>query len=76
MAHSILQTSKKYYPSPSPFVDQVQITVVLVEGVIGDYAAYIGHGDDIKWIQAYGNKLSYQEAIGHFPDLDAKKYRK
>lgn len=49
--------------------------VVLVEGEIGDYAAYIGHGD-ADWVARHGDKLSFEEALCHFPiGLKREKYR-
>ena len=39
----------------------LDITTVLVEGIVGDYAAYKGHGTP-EWIASHGNKISYREA--------------
>lgn len=49
---------------------------VLVEGDIGDYAAYTGHGDP-QWVAAHGDKISFAEACCHFPggQLVKEKYR-
>lgn len=49
-------------------------TTVLVEGEIGDYAAYTGHGDP-DWVAEYGDKISFAEACVHFGKLDREKYR-
>lgn len=49
--------------------------VVLVQGMIGDYAAYCGHGKP-EWVKAHGDKLSFEEACCHFPGgLVREKYR-
>lgn len=52
------------------------LTVVLVEGKIGDYAAYYGVGSN-EFVAQYGNKLSFEEACIHFPgnQLVKEKYR-
>ncbi len=54
----------------------LDITVVLVEGDIGDYAAYYGVGS-YEFVKASGNKLSFKEACVHFPggQLEKDKYR-
>jgi hypothetical protein len=49
---------------------------VLVEGDIGDYAAYVGHGDP-EWVARFGDKIRFEEACCHFPggQLVREKYR-
>jgi len=56
---------------------KIPIAVVLVEGQIGDYAAYVGIGSD-EWIAKFGDKLSFEEACCHFPggQLKEELYRK
>ena len=53
-----------------------EVTVVLVAGSVGDYAAYAGMGEP-EWVAAHGDKLSFEEACCHFPggQLDAERYR-
>jgi len=48
------------------FKAPLQISWVLIEGEIGDYAVYCGCGepDDIK---RHGDKVSFREACDHFP---------
>ena len=57
-------------------ISEQNITVVLVEGSVGDYAAYYGVGNE-EYIKDHGNKLSFEEACIHFPggQLDKEKYR-
>ena len=51
------------------------ITVVLVAGEIGDYAAYIGIGSP-EFVKNHGDKLSFTEANIHFcGQLEEEKYR-
>ena len=73
----ILSISKRNYATQAG--DFVEVTVVLVAGKIGDYAAYIGVGSP-EWIMRYGDKISYYEACIHFPihhvGLQEDKYRK
>jgi hypothetical protein len=53
----------------------VEVKVILVEGVIGDYAAYAGCGDDL-FVARQGNKISFKEANIHFCGrLEKEKYR-
>lgn len=49
---------------------------VLVEGDIGDYACYVGHGTP-AWVARFGDKISFDEACCHFPggQLVREKYR-
>ena len=78
MTYKIIGQNKRCYPAQNPlleFPSDVEITVVLVEGDIGDYAAYVGIGDP-QWIAAHGNKISFKEAQVHFCDqLEKDKYR-
>lgn len=53
----------------------VSVKTVLVEGEIGDYAAYSGQGDD-QWVAAHGNKIPFEEAQVHFCNgLERERYR-
>ncbi len=67
--------NERYYPSETNPMRQ-RITVVLVAGQIGDYAAYAGDGSP-EWIKRFGDKLSFEEACCHFPggQLRKDKYR-
>lgn len=88
----ILGVSTRYYPAQASVighkgfefdgetVDQSEnpppTRVVLVAGEIGDYAAYAGHGEP-EWVARHGDKISFEEACGHFPggQLEKSKYR-
>jgi hypothetical protein len=70
----ILSVDKKGYPSEISPTGCVEITIVLVEGNIGDYAAYAGQGSTL-FVAEQGDKLSFQEAQQHFSPLEKKKYR-
>lgn len=52
------------------------VLTVLVEGDIGDYAAYTGIGSP-EWVAQHGDKISFDEACCHFPggQLIREKYR-
>jgi len=54
--------------------EQATVTVVLVSGAIGDYAAYVGFGVP-EWVARFGDKLSFEEARCHFPGIEEKRYR-
>lgn len=47
---------------------------VFVEGDVGDYAAYTGHGS-IEWVADHGDKICFEEAKLHFPGIEREKYR-
>lgn len=52
------------------------VRTVLVEGEIGDYAAYVGIGSS-EFVSQQGDKLSFEEAQIHFPvGLERNKYRR
>lgn len=70
----ILGVNKRYYPFPN-HSRNIPMTVILVAGDIGDYAAYAGFGDDLEFIKAYGDKISFEEACCHFPGGQLKKDR-
>jgi len=70
----IIGANKRSYPSQTRD-GRVDITVVLVEGTIGDYSAYCGSGDE-EFVARHGNKLSFNEAQAHFYNsLEREKYR-
>ena len=62
----ILGVNKRYYPSRDHSRD-IPMTVVLVAGDIGDYAAYAALTDDIDFVKKFGDKISFEEACCHFP---------
>lgn len=75
--YKILSVNERWYPTPNG-LDRRPVTVVLVAGAIGDYAAYVGIGtkDDALGIAAHGDKLSFTEATCHFPvGLSKENYR-
>lgn len=59
-------------------IGRSSVLVVLVQGSINDYAAYIGLSDDPKWVRRHGNKISFEEACVHFPrgQLVEERYRR
>lgn len=70
----IIGVNKRCYPAQN-IVGYIEVSVVLVEGGIGDYAAYCGQGSD-EFVAAHGNKISYDEANIHFCGvLQKEKYR-
>lgn len=69
----ILEIDEQYYPTQ--YGDVVSLRVVLVEGNIGDYAAYAGIGTT-QFVAAMGNKISFDMANAVFGGkLERKKYR-
>lgn len=52
----------------------VVITALLVAGYADDYAVYVGHGTEER-VRGNGRKLSYQQALMYFPDLERAQYR-
>ena len=75
MKYNIIGQNERCYPSESsPLKGYIEVIVVLVEGTIGDYAAYIGEGRP-EWVAAFGNKISFREAREHFPNIIEDKYR-
>lgn len=86
----IIGINKRWYPGETRSVglggdtmsaangwgDPVCLCTVLVEGGIGDYAAYQGIGDRPEWIAQHGDKISFTEANVHFCGaLEEGKYR-
>lgn len=75
----IIGIIKRCYPVEDVYLtyvieDSIVTTTVLVEGGIGDYAAYTGHGDP-EWVARMGDKISFAEACCHFGPLEREKYR-
>lgn len=71
----ILSTNKRSYPADN-VLGYVNVTVVLVAGAVGDYAAYAGGGSP-EWVARLGAKLLFEEAKVHFPvGLKEEKYRR
>lgn len=88
----IIGVNKRFYPTQASAVGHPLLEMdgavfdqsenppptftVLVQGDIGDYAAYTGHGS-AEWVAAHGDKISFEEACVHFPGgvLIREKYR-
>lgn len=72
----IIGINTRYYPCQLNPFDPPPTLAVLVEGDIGYYACYVGHGDP-EWVARYGDKISFKEACCHFPDqLKTELYRR
>ena len=72
MSGEILCENRRGYPTETG--GEIAVTVVLVQGGLY-YAAYAGVGSH-EFIAANGNKLSFEEAIIHFPvGLKRQRYR-
>jgi len=63
----ILNVNTRCYPSAS-LSGFVEISAVLTEGEVNDYAVYTGEGPP-EWVSRHGHKLSEQEARVQFPFL-------
>lgn len=76
-AYKILAVNRRYCVGPELSHGRcIALTVVLVEGDIGDYTAYMGLGEDDQFIAAFGDKISFKEATCHFPvGLKEELYR-
>jgi len=72
--NKIVAVERRTYPCQFMPEDPPATLFVLVEGMIGDYAAYVGHGRE-DWVSRFGHKLSYDEAVQVFPGLTKEKYR-
>lgn len=74
----ILGVNRRSYPLQvdGELGGEVTISVVLVAGSIGDYAAYAGGGTP-EWVARFGHKIPFEEACVHFPggQLDEARYR-
>jgi hypothetical protein len=81
----ILGVNERCYPAQAsvigkpdvfPEIDQSDDSpptlAVLVQGDIGDYACYVGHGTR-EWVRDHGDKISYEEACCHFPGGQLKR---
>ena len=72
----ILGVNTRHYPYQLNPFDPPATLVVLVEGDIGDYSAYAGHGD-AEFVARHGDKISFEEACCHFPgQLKRELYRR
>lgn len=58
---------------PNESGDSIILAAVLTES--HGYAVYLGCGSD-EWIMKHGLKLSYKEALMHFPMLSKEEYRR
>ena len=77
MSGKIISINKRCYPVEEffqPVIIPIETTTVLVEGSIGDYAAYTGHGDP-EWVARMGDKISFLEAQCHFSGIEKERYR-
>mgnify|MGYP001559392618 FL=1 len=70
MNPKILKYTTEHYPAQS---GTCSLTIVLVEGGIGDYAAYIGQGNP-DWVARSGQKLLFGDACRYF-HLSRELYR-
>ena len=85
----VLRTNRRSYRTPLGL--EVHVLTVLVEGSIGDYAAYTGVYTDaytgayleheglqqgVEHARRHGDKLSFAEARIHFPDIEEARYRR
>ena len=69
----IIGKNERWYISETG--EEICIATVLVEGNIGDYAAYTGIGSP-EHIAKRGDKITFTEACIHFPfGLVKEKYR-
>lgn len=85
---TILRVSKRsmpFYPDSGIMID---LWAVLTQGDNNDYAAYAAivpysyiendknyENERREWVAKRGNKLSFKEALFHFPYLEEKEYR-
>ena len=80
MAPKILGVNERWYPvGGTDGMDRQPVTVVLVAGEIGDYAAYAGCGgkEHAEDIARHGDKITFEEAKCHFQyGLEKEKYRR
>lgn len=72
MSDQIIGINSRGFPSVQGGI--VNIVSVLVQGIIGDYAVYMGFGPS-EWVARHGDKLSFEEAQIHFPGIEKGKYR-
>ncbi len=65
-------------PGPVDVGVRSNVTIVLVNGRVDDYAAYIGAGTDPDFVRKFGEKLSYAQACAFFPAmaLEGARYRR
>lgn len=48
---------------------------VLVAGYNNDYACYVGFGPP-DFVAKYGDKVTFEEAVIHFPEIEEGRYRR
>ncbi len=77
VGHASIQMPKELQDEfGEDFTDQSETPpptlAVLVEGDIGDYACYVGHGKP-EWVAKFGDKISFEEACCNFPGGQLKK---
>lgn len=78
LKEKILSVNKRHYPTEKNGLHSFEplcVTVVLIAGEIGDYAAYCAITEDLEWVACFGDKLCFQEAQCHFPGIEKEKYR-
>ena len=75
MGHDIIGKNVRHYPTEGMPFDPSPVTVVLVAGSIGDYAAYAGIGSP-EFVARLGDKISFEEAGVHFPGIEDERYRR
>lgn len=84
MMGKVLRTNRRSYRTPLGM--EVHVLTVLVEGSVGDYAAYAGAYLEREGLQGlhqgmvhvsrHGERLSFAEARVHFPDIEEGEYRR
>lgn len=81
MMGKVLRTNRRSYRTSLGL--EVHVLTVLVEGSIGDYAAYTGAyleheglQQGVEHARRHGDKLSFAEACIHFPNIEEGKYRR
>lgn len=70
----VVDTRELHIPSQTFPTGQITVRIILTEGKVNDYAAYIGHGTR-GFVKDLGNKISQQEAEFFFPQISGQKYR-
>jgi hypothetical protein len=74
----IISSVTLWIPGPNSNDRRTGLTVVLVRGAAGDYAAYMAAGCDEEFTRMYGDKLHFDKAVAFFPSmaLEEARYRK
>ena len=70
----IIAINPRCYPDQNGRDERMEgeVKAVLVEGDVGDYAAYVGIGSD-ESVARRGDKISFEEACVHFPGGQLKR---